>query len=219
MSEAGSGPAAAEPAGATPEDRLADRLEARPSGWRKRAATVLRDVGEVDRSIYRAVASTPTSSLDGPLRRLSETANKSKIWLAIAFGLALVGGPKGRRAAATGVAAIGLTSAMVNLPMKFAGRRARPDRDAAHVPQARWVDMPRSNSFPSGHSASAAAFTNAVGDVLPPLGGPLRVLASAVGFSRVHTGVHYPSDVLVGAVVGETIGEAVAWVGRRLARR
>lgn len=206
----------AQPERVTPEHRLAERLDAGPSGWRKSLARALRDVGEVDRSIYRAVATTPTPSLDAPIRRLSRTADHSKLWLAIAAGLVLVGGPKGRRAAATGVVAIGVTSAMVNLPMKLAGRRARPDPDAIQVPSARRVDVPTSSSFPSGHAASAAAFTNAVGDVLPSLGAPLRLLASAVGVSRVHTGVHYPSDVIVGAVVGETVGEAVAWIGRRI---
>ena len=60
------------------------------------------------------------------------------------------------------------------------------------VPVPRWVPMPTSTSFPSGHSASAAAFAAAVGQVLPELRVPLRVAAATVALSRVYTGVHYP---------------------------
>lgn len=62
--------------------------------------------------------------------------------------------------------------------------------------------MPHSASFPSGHTASAVAFAAAVGPTLPVCAVPLGVLACAVGYSRVHTGVHYPGDVVAGAVLG-----------------
>ena len=74
------------------------------------------------------------------------------------------------------------------------------------MPQPRWVPMPTSTSFPSGHSASAAAFAVAVGDVIPGLRVPLGLAATAVAFSRVYTGVHYPGDVLVGAATGALLG-------------
>jgi undecaprenyl-diphosphatase len=48
---------------------------------------------------------------------------------------------------------------------------------------------------------------------------PLRLLASAVGYSRVHTGVHYPGDVVLGAVIGASIGDLVGWGLARLGRR
>jgi undecaprenyl-diphosphatase len=48
---------------------------------------------------------------------------------------------------------------------------------------------------------------------------PLRSLAAVVGYSRVHTGVHYPGDVIIGALIGSTIGEAVAALGRVRRRR
>jgi undecaprenyl-diphosphatase len=100
--------------------------------------------------------------------------------------------------------------------MKMAGDRNRPDRVGLGVPPPRWVDMPSSTSFPSGHSASAAAFAVAVGDVLPALRVPLRVAASVVAFSRVYTGVHYPSDVVVGATAGALLGRLVSRRARRL---
>ena len=68
--------------------------------------------------------------------------------------------------------------------------------------------MPRSRSFPSGHSAAAFAFASGVGDVLPGAAIPLRALATAVAYARVHTGVHYPGDVIAGALLGATIAQA-----------
>jgi undecaprenyl-diphosphatase len=154
--------------------------------------------------------------LDRPLRRVSDFANFSKPWLLVAAGLALLGGAQGRRAAVTGVAAIGLTSFVVNQPMKLAGERRRPDRTRLGVPDTRWVTMPTSTSFPSGHSASAAAFAVSVGYVLPELRLPLRAAAAVVVFSRVYTGVHYPGDVVVGAAVGALLGQATSTVARRI---
>jgi membrane-associated phospholipid phosphatase len=87
------------------------------------------------------------------------------------------------------------------------------------VPESRRVAMPTSASFPSGHSASAAAFTAGVSSVVPALGAPLGCAAAAVGYSRVHAGVHYPGDVVAGVVVGASIGEAVVWAAQHLARR
>jgi membrane-associated phospholipid phosphatase len=152
------------------------------------------------------VARLSTPLMDEPLRRVSDFANFSKPWVLVAGALALLGGPRGRRAALAGLTAVGAASLVVNQPMKLAGERRRPDRDGLGVPEHRWVSMPSSGSFPSGHSASAAAFAVAVGDVLPVLRPALRVAAVVVAFSRVYTGVHYPSDVLVGATVGALFG-------------
>ena len=190
------------------EEQLADRLtrQAGPRPSSERAASILRRLGGYDRSVYRHVAGLSTPLLDEPLRRVSHFANFSKPWFLVAGGLALVGGPPGRRAALAGLAAVGAASFVVNQPMKAAGERLRPDREGLGVPAQRWVRMPSSTSFPSGHSASAAAFAVAVGDALPALRLPLSAAASVVAFSRVYTGVHYPSDVLVGATVGALLG-------------
>jgi membrane-associated phospholipid phosphatase len=169
-------------------------------------------LGVADQALYAAVAASPTPWLDKPMRRLSQTANSSRLWLAIAAGIAVLGGPDGRRAALRGVIAIGVTSATVNLGVKAIRPRHRPDRVGAHVPFARQVAMPSSGSFPSGHSASAFAFASCVGASLPRAATPLLGLAAAVAYSRVYTGVHFPGDVIVGSVIGAAIGRAV---GRR----
>jgi membrane-associated phospholipid phosphatase len=99
--------------------------------------------------------------------------------------------------------------------MKHLGDRQRPDRDGHAVPEPRWVKMPTSTSFPSGHSASAAAFAVAVGDVIPALRVPLAAAAGTVAFSRVYTGVHYPGDVLVGVVTGALLGRLTSRLRQR----
>jgi undecaprenyl-diphosphatase len=70
-------------------DALARRVEAR-QGPTSRWAEALRELGAVDRAVYEAVARTPTAELDGPLRRLSDAANHSRLWLGIAAAIALL---------------------------------------------------------------------------------------------------------------------------------
>ena len=204
------------------EERLARRLDQRAAAGHPvvgRTSGVLHRLGRVDRAVYVAVARLSTPVLDAPLSRLSHFANHSKPWFLTAAVLAVVGGPTGRRGASAGVMAIGAASLVVNQPMKLAGDRARPDRVGHAVPEARWVPMPTSTSFPSGHSASALAFAVAVGDVLPSLRLPLRAAAATVAFSRVYTGVHYPGDVLVGAATGAVLGRLVGRAVNRRAKR
>jgi membrane-associated phospholipid phosphatase len=200
-------------------ERLADRLAGARSPARQWLAESLRELGVVDRAVYAAVASAPTPVLDVPFRRLSSAANNSRLWLGIAAGLAIAGGPRGRRAALTGSVAIGVTSALVNLGVKSLYARQRPDRAGAGVPDQRQVPMPSSSSFPSGHSAAGFAFATAVGRELPWLGSGLRFAAAAVAYSRVHTGVHYPGDTVVGALIGAGTGQAVAGFSDRGRRK
>ena len=209
-------------AGETPDEagdavaeRLADSLAHRAGPVSRQITQGLRELGAVDRAIYAAVASTPTPTLDEPLRRLSNAANNSRLWLAIAAGLAVAGGGAGRRSAAAGTVAIGITSALVNLAAKSVWSRQRPDRAGAGVPGQRNVRMPASASFPSGHAASGFAFASAVGRDQPALGLALRFLAAAVAYSRVHTGVHYPGDVVVGSLIGAGTGQTVAGLMQR----
>ncbi|MBN8867140.1 MAG: phosphatase PAP2 family protein [Solirubrobacterales bacterium] len=168
---------------------------------------VLHELDELDQKVYVAVATSPTPSLDGALRKLSDAANYSRISGSISVGLVALGGSVGRRAAFRGMASVAVTSAVLNAVVKPIAHRARPDRDGADVPEARHVRMPRSHSFPSGHSASAFAFAAGVGHVLPWSVPPLTLLAAAVAYSRVHTGVHYPGDVVIGSLAGIIFAE------------
>jgi membrane-associated phospholipid phosphatase len=175
------------------------RQPATPASWVRRSA---RELGTVDRAVYQAIATVPTPSLDRVLARLARAADHSKLWLAGAGVLAALGGDRGRQAAFAGAVSIGISSVVTNILIKRLLPRRRPDRAAAEVPQARWVDMPNSRSFPSGHSASAFAFASAVGWTIPPLSLPLHLAAAAIAYSRVHTGVHYPGDTIAGALLG-----------------
>ncbi|MFJ5775407.1 phosphatase PAP2 family protein [Streptomyces sp. NPDC093094] len=160
-----------------------------------------RDLGALDQALYEAVTVTETPALDEALRRLSAAADHSKISLTVAGLLALLPG-RPRRAALLGVAAVGVASASANLIGKKLVRRRRPHRAEDSPFPGRHVPMPQSASFPSGHTASAVAFAAAVGPALPLSTVPLGLLAVAVGYSRVHTGVHYPGDVIAGALLG-----------------
>lgn len=169
----------------------------------------------VDTAVYAAVAGTETPRLDVAMRRISSAADHSKVWFGTAALLALAGGGRGRRAARRGVASLALASGFANLVAKPLTTRRRPDREELDVLASRHVPMPRTSAFPSGHAASALAFATGVGQVLPALSALLRALAALVGYSRVHTGVHYPADVLVGAFIGVSAAELA---GRLLER-
>jgi membrane-associated phospholipid phosphatase len=146
------------------------------------------------------------------MRRVSSAADYSKLSITAGVLLAVGGGREGRRAAVSGLTSVAATATIVNVVVKPLGRRRRPDRAAQEVPVDRHVRMPRSRSFPSGHTAAAVAFASGVGRVMPLAGVPLHALAALVGYSRVHTGVHYPGDVIGGALLGAMISDATAGV-------
>jgi undecaprenyl-diphosphatase len=169
----------------------------------------LRDAERLDLAVYAAIAATPTPALDPAMRRLTRAADYSRLSLGAAAVLAAAGGTAGRRAAVSGLASLGATAAVLNLVFKGVGR-SRPDPVGAGVPLARQVRMPATTSFPSGHAAAAFAFATGVGHVLPREAVPLHGLAAVVAYSRVHTGVHYPADVVAGAVVGVAVAQLTA---------
>lgn len=210
-------PPGSSPPGAPLEELAAEALVG--SGRVGLLQQVLDELGALDRAAYEAVVTTPTPHLDRPLRHLSNAANHSALWVAVAGGLAAVGGRRGRRAAWVGLVSVGITSAVANLGAKNLYARRRPGRVQGGVSEERHAPMPGSSSFPSGHSATAFAFATAVGHELPWLSLPLRVLAATVAYSRVHTGVHYPGDVVSGSVLGGAVGITVASVASRRVRR
>lgn len=164
---------------------------------------LLRRLHAFDEEVFERVAGWESPAMDRVMPGLSQAASHSKIWIAWAAAMSLAGGVKGRRTAVEGLAAVALTSLLANGVAKGLFRRRRP---TDQVPQARRLPVPGSFSMPSGHTASAAAFARVVGAAYPRLRIPLHALAAAIGFSRVYTGVHHPTDVAAGWLLGNGIG-------------
>jgi undecaprenyl-diphosphatase len=174
-------------------------------------------VADFDRQVMTRVASGDVPNPHGLWPRLSRSANSSLLWIAIAAGLGATGDKRARRAALRGLVSVAIASSTANVLVKGLARRNRPDLD---IPVVRLkIPAPRSSSFPSGHSASAAAFATGVALEMPSLALPIGALAAAVGTSRVVNGVHYPSDVLAGFAIGTAAGVlTVRWWPLRPAR-
>ena len=145
---------------------------------------------------------TRSPALDRALIAITRAANYSRLWLAVAGALAILDGERGRRAAGRGLIAIAIAAGVANGPAKLLARRRRPSSPSHPA----LIRTPRSTSFPSGHSATAVAFATGASAEVPILAPVLVPLAGVVAYSRVHTGVHYPSDVAAGVGIGIASG-------------
>ena len=179
-------------------------------GGRRRLA----DVNQWDCRITTRIGQWPLSPADPLLNALSRSANHSGLWFALGAGLA-AGTRHQRRGALRGVIAIGGASLLANGVLKPLVPRRRPAADL--LPAYRSLaEPPTSSSFPSGHSASAAAFAVAVGLESPRTALVVAPLAAVVAYSRVHVGVHWTTDVAAGTALGAGVALATQrWLPRR----
>ena len=182
---------------------------------RPAARRAARRLARLDRRLLTAAISHRSPVADRVMTTASGMANRSKLWVAVAGALAATGNRRPRTAAASGLAGIGIAATFVNGPLKFAWQRDRPASDVFGSP-APLLPLPRTFSFPSGHSASAFAFATGATSAMPLLGPVVIPMAGTVAYSRVHTGVHYPSDVAVGALLGMGSGLIAARIVKRL---
>ncbi|WP_309237417.1 phosphatase PAP2 family protein, partial [Actinomadura sp. BRA 177] len=167
---------------------------------------MLRRLGRADRWAFDRVAAARLRGLEYVLPRLSRFADHGVLWFTSAGVMGLTGRARLRRAALRGSIAIAVASPAVNIIGKQAFRRKRPVVDLVPPIRIRWK-LPTSHAFPSGHSASAAAFAAGVALEAPRrVAVPVAATAAAVAFSRVYTGAHYPGDVLAGLGIGALAG-------------
>lgn len=162
---------------------------------------VLGSVARRDEQVYGTLARRPGAMTDAVMPALSRAADYSVLWVGVAAAMRAFGGRRAKRAAVRGLGSVAVSSLVTNQVLKRLYARRRPDQSLLPVRRVA-RRTPTSSSFPSGHSASAAAFATAVALEHVPLGAALGVLAAGVGLSRVSTGAHYPSDVLVGFAAG-----------------
>ena len=172
--------------------------------------------GGIDRRLYHVINGLPhTTTSDRYVSVLSDLG-EGVGWVAGGVALAILGGSKGRRAGlATALSSVAATY-IVQTRIKPLFRRVRPFVNR----EARVVGIkPADHSFPSGHTASSFAAATALAFYYPKAAPLVYGVAAAVGASRVHLGVHFPSDAAVGGVIGVGIGTFGAWLFKKRGRR
>ena len=135
------------------------------------------------------------------------------LWIAIAAVLLCF--PKTRRLGALALGGLFFSLLAVNVTIKHLVARPRPWLTIEGLTVL--VNEPDPNSFPSGHTSAAFAFAAAVYRELPRPWLRFTAVGAAIcmAWSRIYVAVHYPSDVIAGAVVGTLCGLCAAWLYRR----
>jgi undecaprenyl-diphosphatase len=160
-----------------------------------------------DRQLSDWVVDHRVGPLDPVAQGLSYVGVSGLVWLAIALALALW---LRRPSVFAWTLVADVIANVTTSALKAATDRHRPDADAI-------VDRPSSSSFPSGHASSSFACATVLAAFAPSLRVPLYVLAAAIAWSRVYVGVHFPLDVLAGALWGVAVGIVVLRALRPLA--
>lgn len=157
--------------------------------------------------------------LDSLMPALSLAGDYGAVWLLLLGAIAAFGKGPGRRMALAGLIALAVGFVSAHLLKELI---ARPRPFLALEDARLLVGVPRTWAFPSGHATSAFAATAGVMlsarrllGRLPLWSWGMLALAGAVAYSRLYVGVHWPTDVLAGMVLGATCGR----VGARIALR
>lgn len=123
------------------------------------------------------------------------------------IALLIWGGPRGRRAAIIALLVVVAADQLSSTLLKPWIGRVRPCFALDSV-RLLWPRQAHSPSFPSGHATNTMAVAVVLFSVRPWVGWVALVVAVLVGYSRIYIGVHYPSDVLGGALLGALVGAA-----------
>jgi len=137
--------------------------------------------------------------LESAAKALGKAGNNGAVW--VVLGLALAAIDPDRRESWLICAALGPLAIGLNYCIKLAVRRPRPVLEG--LPPL--GGAPSSLSFPSAHAFSSFAVATAMVRVDPATAGALLV-AGALALGRPYLGMHYPSDVLAGALLGVALG-------------
>ena len=146
---------------------------------------------------------------------VSRICDHGEVWIVLALILLLF--RRTRRTGAVVALALVLDYLCCNLLLKPLTARIRPCDVNAAVNLL--IARPTDYSFPSGHSAASLAAVGALRACGSRLWLPALALATLICFSRLYLYVHWPSDVLGGAVLGAALGFAAARLARALERR
>jgi hypothetical protein len=184
---------AAAPAAADPAARRSLRA-------RLAAGPLARAVAKLDLRLYRLLREHGhDAGLELPVRRFSRLGEHAAIWLAL--GLAGAALDPSRRTRWLRAARAVLLAYALNTLLKTIVRRKRPE--LAQLPAL--VSTPTALSFPSAHASSSFAAARAYSALVPAA--PLYATATAMALSRVYLGVHYPSDIAAGALLGTLVAD------------
>ncbi|HEX9268913.1 MAG TPA: phosphatase PAP2 family protein [Candidatus Limnocylindria bacterium] len=172
-----------------------------------------------DERLYLAILAARSAVLTIAAIILTFANFQGLVWWVLGLGFMRSRGA-GRRGAwvALTVAVGGVLGWIAAELLKLAVRRPRPFDAIPDVPPT-LIDHPASFSFPSGDTALAFGAAVALGTVLPRLRPFALLLAAGIALSRLVTGVHYPLDVLGGAVVGIVAGLAARFVVAAIRRQ
>lgn len=156
----------------------------------------------VDIDILRKINLERNRAADPVVKFISDSASPVSISLPIMmYSVGLVAKDSTIKSKALYMAASVVGASLLSTSLKYIINRDRPFVSYIDIEK---LDSGGSPSFPSGHTSTAFSTATSLSIAYPKwyVIAPSYLWASAVGYSRMHLGVHYPSDVLVGAFVG-----------------